>query len=173
MSRLRPEQITAASAFAEATLGALPTADAVTRVCACARMAGSFLFRNFAHALNQPAPGSVLSLPVAGERGPRLIGLLQNALARLGLAVDAGKAELEHDSLATPTLGFLQSQARLEPAFAAIRQQQGLSLEEAADAAAVAVAMLIKQGEHALPAQAAFAVAVYAFIEGSKTVPAP
>ncbi|MFN3587046.1 MAG: hypothetical protein ACK4UT_06040 [Moraxellaceae bacterium] len=172
MSRLRPEQLSAATAFAEATLAALPDADGVTRVSACARMAGSFLFRNFAHALNRPAPGSVLSLPVAGAHGPRLIGLLQNALARLGLAVDAGRAELEHDSLATPALGFLASQSRLAPAFEPIRQQQGLSLEEAADAAAVAVAMLIKQGERTLPAQAAFAIAVYAFIEGSKTVPA-
>ena len=63
MTQLRREQISAASAFAEAALQRLNTVSGMTMettVLASARMAGTFLFRSYAHALSAISPGTVL-----------------------------------------------------------------------------------------------------------------
>ncbi|MDP2226410.1 MAG: hypothetical protein Q8J78_02910 [Moraxellaceae bacterium] len=168
MSRLREEQIAAASAFAEAQLS---DASAAAVIAGSARMAGTFLFRSFAHALNDVTPGTVLLSPVANAGGPDLIGLLSGALARLGIRIDAENVDLEANPTSLPT--FLETQRQLEPACITIRERFGLSNEEAAHAAAVATAMLIKHMEKSLAPQTAFGIAVYGFIEGSKTAPDP
>jgi hypothetical protein len=48
-----------------------------------------------------------------------------------------------------------------------------LSLVESADSAAAATALLIEQSAHTLDPDIAFNIAVYGFIEGSKTFPEP
>jgi divalent metal cation (Fe/Co/Zn/Cd) transporter len=47
----------------------------------------------------------------------------------------------------------------------------GLSLQDAADSAAAATALIIQQSLPVLDPNVAFGIAVYGFIEGSKTVP--
>lgn len=176
MTQLRQEQISAASAFAETTLKQLDTIPGMTTetvILASARMAGTFLFRSYAHALNAVSPGTVLLSQVANESGPNLVGLLGNALARLGLVIDSTHVDLKTSNAATPQLDFLESQRLLEPALQAIRASFGLGQQEAAYAMAVATAILIKHAEKKLKPQAAFGLAVYGFIEGTKTAPDP
>lgn len=176
MSRLRQEQIAAASVLAETTLkqlDTLPGMTAETAVLASARMAGTFLFRSYAHALNAVTPGTVLLSQVASESGPNLVGLLGNALARLGLTIDTAHVDLKTSNAALPQLDFLESQRLLEPVLQPVRERFGLSPEEAAYAMAVATAILIKHSEAKLKPQAAFGLAVYGFIEGTKTAPDP
>lgn len=176
MSSLRQEQISAASQFAETTLRLLahePSLHTETVIAANARMAGTFLFRSFAHALNDITPGTVLLSQPSSESGPNLIGLLSGALARLGITIDNAQVDLQVASAGKPRLDFLSSQRLLEPEFILIKQRFSLSYEEAAQAVAVATAMLIKQSEKSLRPAAAFGIAVYGFIEGSKTAPDP
>jgi hypothetical protein len=176
MSRLRQEQIAAASSLAETALQQLhtvPSMTAETLVLASARMAGTFLFRSYAHVLNPAAPGTVLLSQVANESGPDLVGLLENALGRLGLVIDAAHVDLKTSNAAIPQLDFLESQRLLEPALQSVRTSFGLDLKETAYAMAIATAILIKHSEKNLKPQAAFGLAVYGFIEGTKTTPAP
>lgn len=176
MTRLRQEQISAASALAETALKQLdtmPGMTAETLVLASARMAGTFLFRSYAHVLNPVSPGTVLMSQIANESGPNLVGLLGNALGRLGLVIDTAHVDLKTSNAALPQLDFLESQRLLEPALQAVRESFGLDMQEAAYAMAVATAILIKHSEKRLTPQAAFGLAVYGFIEGTKTAPAP
>ncbi|HEX4940087.1 MAG TPA: hypothetical protein VFX11_15510 [Candidatus Kapabacteria bacterium] len=176
MTQLRQEQISAASAFAETSLsllGSVPGMTTDTLILSAARMAGTFLFRSYAHALNATAPGTVLLSQVASESGPRLVGLLTSALDRLGIRIDTEKVDLNRDNTPVPVLSFLDSQRLLEPALLPVRERFSLSHEEAAQAMAVATAMLIKHQETSLQPQTAFGLAVYGFIEGTKTVPQP
>jgi hypothetical protein len=175
MTQLRQEQISAASAFAETALKHLrPIAgmNAETVVLSSARMAGTFLFRSYVHALNPVSPGTILPSQVANESGPDLVGLLGNALGRLGLVIDVAHVDLKTSNAAVPQLDFLESQKLLEPDLQSLRTSFGLDMQEAAYAMAVATAILIKHSEQQLKPQTAFGLAVYGFIEGTKTAPA-
>ncbi len=165
-------QIAAATAIAGLVDGELQ-ASAMTRVQCCARMAGTFLFRSYSHALNPQAPGTVLRTPVAGRGGPALVGLLDATLGRLGITVDSSRIDMEKLKDGQDEIGFLSAQKLLEPLLTPVKEKHGLGYEEAAQACAVATALLIKKAERQLDVEAAVSRAIYAFIEGSKTVPAP
>jgi hypothetical protein len=68
-------------------------------------------------------------------------------------------------------LEFLETQKRLEPSFDTVRKGFGLSLSASADAAALATAILIQQTVEVLDPSLAFDIAVYALVEGTKTMP--
>ncbi|MGH8493317.1 MAG: hypothetical protein ACRERR_09470 [Moraxellaceae bacterium] len=172
MSKLRDEQISAATTMAGLVDSELQ-ASAITRVQCCARMAGTFLFRSYSHALNPQAPGTVLRTPVAGQSGPALVGMLDATLTRLGITVDSSRVDIEKLRDGQDEIGFLTAQKILEPLLTPVKEKYGLSYEEAAQACAVATALLIKKEEKQLDAETAVSRAIYAFIEGSKTVPAP
>lgn len=172
MSKLSDAQISAATAMAGRVDQELQ-ASALTRVQCCARMAGTFLFRSYSHALNPQAPGTVLRTPVASHSGPVLMQLLEATLRRLGVIVDSSRIDLEKLREGQDEIGFLTAQKLLEPLLAPVKDQFGLSQEEAAQACAVATALLIKKNEQQLDVHTAVSRAIYAFIEGSKTVPAP
>jgi hypothetical protein len=146
---------------------------AETAVAAVARMAGTFLFRSFGFDLAGVAPGQAVLSEQANEAGPALIRVLAGALAELGVTLDEAKLGAPQLEASRPTLDFLATQGRLEPEFAAIRARHGLSLTEAADAAAIATAFMIHQCARVLDPSAAFGVAVYGFVEGTKTAPGP
>lgn len=174
MASLRQEQISAARDFADTvgrSMGMANRAQLLTAISGTSRMAGTFLFRSFSLALADAKPGSVMLSNVANESGPELIGLLGGALARLGLPVDEETVDLTTGIADGPA--FLHTQALLEPTLTLVKEKHALSYKEAAQAAAVAAAILIKTGEKQLPRELGFAIAVYGFIEGSKTVPYP
>jgi hypothetical protein len=169
-------QIDAAQAFSNAVIAELQTGRGVhaeTAVAATARMAGTFLFRSFGFDPGAFAPGQAVLSEAANTAGPGLIRVLAGALAELGIPLDEQKLGAGQLDANRPSLDFLATQTRLEPRFAAIRAKHGLSLTEAADAAAIATAFLIHQCARVLDPSAAFGVAVYGFIEGTKTAPGP
>lgn len=172
MSTFSDAQISAATTMA-GLVDAELQASAMTRVQCCARMAGTFLFRSYSHALSPKAPGTVLTMPLAGESGPRLVGMLENTLARLGIQVDSSRIDLQKLKEGQDEIGFLSAQKLLEPLLTPVKEKHDLNYEQAAQACAVATALLIKKEEKQLDMDTAVSRAVYAFIEGSKTVPAP
>ena len=176
MTAITQPQIDAAQAFSNAAIAALQTERGVhaeTAVAAVARMAGTFLFRSFGFDPPNVAPGQAVLSEEADTAGPGLIRVLAGALAEIGIALDEQRLGASQLAANRPSLDFLATQARLEPRFAAIRAEHGLSLAEAADAAAIATAFLIHQCARVLDPSAAFGVAVYGFIEGTKTAPGP
>lgn len=171
MSTFSDAQISAATAMA-GLVDAELQASGLTRVQCCARMAGTFLFRSYSHALNPQAPGTVLRMPVAGQSGPALVGLLDATLTRLGITVDSSRVDMDKLKDGEDEIGFLSAQKVLEPLLTPVKQKHDLSYEQAAQACAVATALLIKKEERNLDVETAVSRAIYAFIEGSKTVPA-
>lgn len=160
MISLSQAQIDAAQAFANAAISELGTVRGVhaeTAVASVARMAGTFLFRS----------------QQTNEAGPRLIQVFAGALAEIGIALDETKLGATQLQANQPKLGFLETQKLLEPLYLAIRARHGLSDLEAADAGAVATAFVVHQCSTVLNPSVAFGVAVYGFIEGSRTAPAP
>jgi hypothetical protein len=109
----------------------------------------------------------------ANEQGPRLVQLLGVALARLGVNLDQAKLRGAPGPGNQPQQSFLETQKRLEPEFGEIRIRHGLSEQDAAESAAVATAILMQQCSQVLDPHVAFGVAVYGFIEGTKTAPDP
>jgi hypothetical protein len=93
-------------------------------------------------------------------------------LPDLGVIVDEEKRGVP-GSTAQPQLNVVETQKLLGSEFAAIRERFGLSLQQAADAGAVAAAIVISYCAKALEPNAAFGVAVMGFIEGTKTAPDP
>lgn len=176
MASLKKEQLEAATAFVGATIDLLKDDKGVhaeTAVAGAARMAGTFLFRSFNFPMDGIAPGQPVLSDKANESGPPLIQLLGGVVMQLGVPVDPAKIDAGGKGGPKPNLGFLETQKRLEPTFSGIKDRLGLSYPEAAESAAVAVGLLIQKTAGVLDPTAAFGIAVYGFIEGSKTAPAP
>lgn len=173
---LSKAQVDAAGEFANAANTALTVTGRVhppTLVAAGARMAGTYLFRSFPLKLDGVVPGQAVLSAVANERGPELIQIAVSALARMGIAVapEAGVPVAEQTT--KPRLEFLTTQRLLEAAYAPIRDRHELSAAQAAHAAALATALLVRHCAKALEPSTAFHLAAYGFIEGAKTAPDP
>jgi hypothetical protein len=174
MASLRPQQIEAANDFANTTTETLKTEQGVhaeTAIAGTARMAGTFLFRSFNFALKDVKAGQAVLSDQANEQGPRLIHILAAVLENAGVKLD--HQQLADTSNNEPLLTFLETHQRLQPKYTVIQRRLGLSFQESADSAAVATALLIQQSAQVLDPNIAFSIAVYGFIEGSKTFPEP
>jgi hypothetical protein len=146
---------------------------AETAIAGTARMAGTFLFRSFAFPLAAIQPGQAVLSDAANEQGPKLIQALGSVLAHIGVTLDKSKLGANKDPDHQPQLSFLATQKRLEPTFSRAMQALGLSYVQAAESAAIATAILIKQCVPVLDPNLAFGIAAYGFVEGSKTAPDP
>ncbi|MES2919055.1 MAG: hypothetical protein V4729_10620 [Pseudomonadota bacterium] len=168
-----------AQAFAQAAFDALATdghLQAESAIAGMARMAGTYYFRTFGYAAMQLQPGQAVLSAEANEKGPELMNLTHALLERLGLRIN--DAEVRRTLAATqeahkPVMDFASTQLRLERAFAPIKAQYGLSNEDAGKAAACATALLIHNCQQVLAPAIGFGIAVYAFVEGTKTTPWP
>jgi hypothetical protein len=176
MTSLSKQQMDAAQEFANATISALKLGQGVhaaTVIAATARMAGTYLFRSFGLKLLGVKPGQAVLSDAANEQGPRLIQITHSVLSRMAIKLDSAQSDGITHSKNEPMLGFLDTQKKLEPLYTPIKARQGLTAHEAAQAAAVATALLIRHFAQVLDANVAFGIAVYGFIEGSKTAPEP
>jgi len=176
MTTFSKQQIDAAQEFANVTLSALKLGQGVhaeTVVAATARMAGTYLFRSFGLKLPGVKPGQAVLSEAANEQGPLLIQIAGGVLSRIGIKLDNSQSGGVASSKNKPMLEFLDTQKKLEPLYAPIRARRGLSAPEAAQAAAVATALLIRHFAKVLDPNIAFTIAAYGFIEGSKTAPEP
>lgn len=175
MTSLNQVQLQAAGEFGTTAMQAFDqggTFPAETVIGATARMAGSFLFRSLGLPLTGAQSGSVVLSEEANQQGPRLIQILAAVLQNIGVKLDSSKLSAAQGAAKAPKESFLETQSVLEERFVAIREKHGLSDGEAADSVAVATAMLIKSCSHSLDPHVGFGLAVYGFIEGSKTAPA-
>ena len=144
-----------------------------TLVAACARMAGHFLFRSFGLDTRGARPGDAVLSTQAAEKTPVLLRTCAAVLASLGDAIPPTPPQPLVDESTKPREDYLQTQERLLPVFAPLQAKYGLDDYQAARAAAVATAVAAHAvRKHLVPARA-FGVAAFAFMEGSRTVPAP
>jgi hypothetical protein len=176
LTTLTKNQLAAAQEFANAAVATLKLPGGIhpgTVVAATARMAGTYLFRSFNLHLPGAEPGQAVLSIEANEQGPILIQIAAGILSQVGIKLDNTQAGKPTETKHKPTQPFLDTQRKLEPVYAPIKDRFGLSTQEAAHAAAVATALLIRHCAKVMDPNVAFGIAAYAFIEGAKTAPDP
>jgi hypothetical protein len=176
MINLSKQQTDAAQEFATATIEALKMPNGVhpgTVVAAAARMAGTYLFRSLGLKLPEVKPGQFVLSIEANEQWTQLTQIALDCLARVGIQVDNTQAGKAIDQKHKPMLEFLDTQKKLEPMYAPIRERYGFSSLEAAQSVVVATVLLIRHSAKFLDPDTALNIAVYGFVEGAKTVPEP
>lgn len=175
MPNIEQKHFDAAGAMAEVfttKLGANRAVHAPTAIAAGARMAGTMLFRSFGVDTSTMLPGSAVLSEQANEQGPELINILGNMLTHYGMPLDKAKLETAGQG-EEPELSVNAMQELLERDLTAIRERFGLDLVGGAHACALTTAWLVKECAPQIGAEAGFNIAVFGFIEGSKTVPIP
>jgi hypothetical protein len=151
-------------------LGSGRAVQSETAIASIARLSGSLLLRSFGFDMKNMQPGSALLSEEANTKGPQLVSIAGSFIQRFGLVIDAGSADGKgrgHE----PKLSFLESMSLLQSPAIQICKDSGLSLEQGAQSAAVATGFVVKECARAIDVDVAFNVAVYGFIEGSKTIP--
>jgi len=143
-----------------------------TAIASASRLSGSLLLRSFNFNDQGLEPGSVLLSERANEEGPQLINILSAAIQSFGVNLDKGKlgggGELRGE---VPKLTVVQSLELLQDDALSIASKSGLGPKEAAQCAALATAFIVKECAQNIGGEVGFNVAVYGFLEGSKTVP--
>jgi hypothetical protein len=175
MPNIEQKHFAAAGAMAEVFTTKLGTNRAVhppTVIAAGARMAGTLLLRSFGFDTSKMQPGSAVLSEQANEKGPELINILGNMLTHYGVPLDKAKFETAGRG-EEPKLTVNAMQELLEPDLTAVRERFGLDLVGGAHACALTTAWLVKECAPQIGAEVGFNIAVYGFIEGSKTVPIP
>lgn len=143
-----------------------------TAIASAARLSGSLLFRSFNLHLKALAPGAVVLSQEANEKGPILINTVASFLSTSGVSLDqqklGGQETLRGES---PRLDVVDSLSQLQERAFEIMANNHLSLEQAAQAAALATGFIVKECAAQIGAEIGFNVAAYGFVEGCKTVP--
>lgn len=176
MINLSKQQIDAAQEFSTATIEGLKLPNGVhpgTVVAATARMGGTYLFRSLGLKLPGVKPGQFVLSVEANEQWPQLINIAADALSKMRIEIDNTQAGKEIEPTHKPMLEFLETQKKLEPMYAPIKDRYGFSMQEAAYSVAVATALLINHAKKFLDPTTAFNIAVNGFVEGAKTAPEP
>lgn len=143
-----------------------------TAIAASARLSGSLLLRSFDFDLEIPEPGTVLLSEEANVRGPNLINLVAAFLQGHQISLDPSKIDGASENRGSePNLDTQQSLSLLQTDGLKIAQQHSLSMQEAAEAAALATAFIVKECIPSIGGETRFNIAAYGFVEGCKTVP--
>lgn len=165
-------QLKISGPLADATMQALTNERGIhaeTAVIAMARMAGTYLF----HSFGLPTTGIETGNPVlsdhADERGPLLLHTLQAGLH--GLEIEAGQPEVDPLETNPPQLSLLETQRLLEPRLSPVAVANAFTPELMAHACALATAIMIYRTRSVLDSSIALGLAVYGFVDGSKTMP--
>lgn len=162
--------------FAVAAAGALTTSEGLnipSAIAGCARLGGTCLFRTFALAPISAEPGTPVLSAEAEQATAMLIRVCAGALHDLGREAPERPPAGWDEERNRPRLGFLETNRALEPVLAPMRARHGLDAREAGIAAAIAAAILVNGfAEHFDPGLG-FAVAVFGFTEGTRTLPDP
>ncbi len=167
-------QLAAADEMVDAVIKSLRSdrgVHAETAIASAARMAGTFLFRSFNFLNIDAAPGSAVFSDAANDYGPLLIDTLGSGLVTLGLAKPSTDMAIPEEH--KPHTTVLETQSLIEAPLHEIALTHNLTLEQAAHSCALVAARLIQMSAQVLEPQIGFALAAYAIVEGSKTMPAP
>lgn len=155
-----------------ATVGNNRAIHPETAIASSARLSGSLLMRSFNFQFSHLEPGSVLLSEEANEKGPMLINILSAYLSTANIQLDRSKLGGQPDQKGQqPQLDFLGSISQLQNEALNICKNNELAFADAAQAAALATAFIVKECAPQIGAEVGYNVAVYGFIEGSKTVP--
>lgn len=143
---------------------------AETLIASTARMAGSLMYRSFGFD-KTIEPGTAVLSDQANIYGPKLMNIMLATLKQLGHQV--GEETLNQDYLSPKysQLNFKESLDRLAPFFVKYCELAPMSFSDAAIGAAIATGILIHDCREVLPIENGGAIAVYGFIEGTKTAP--
>ena len=153
-------------------LGAGRAVHSETAIASTARLAGSLLYRSFKLNIQSAQPGTVVLSNEANEEGPQLIGIMSAMLQHFGISLNPQMLSGEQAQRGEePELSVLESLALLQLEAMRIAENHGLALKEAAAAAAMATAFVVKECATNLSPEVGFNIAAYSFIEGCKTVP--
>lgn len=175
MLNITPEQNNATGEFIDLVAAKVGNNRAIhpeTAIAASARLAGSFLLRSFNFKLDDLVPGTVLLSDEANEKGLMLVNTLTAFLSASNLSMDEAKLGGQQDQQGQePHLDILNSLTLLQTDAIKIAEANGLTMEQAAQSAALATAFIVKECAPQIGVETGFNVAVFCFIEGSKTVP--
>jgi hypothetical protein len=143
-----------------------------TAIAAAARLSGSLLLRSFGFDLETPEPGTRLLSAEANDKGPKLVHLMAALMQTSQVPLDPGKIGAAPEDRGTePDLNTQQSLALLQSDALEIAKRHSLSLQQAAEAAALATGFIVKECVPSIGSETGFNVAVRGFVEGTKTVP--
>jgi len=176
MSNEQHEALIAAADFFNQTARKLLTIDgrlhAETLIASVARMAGSLMYRsfNFDKAIE---PGTAVLSDQANIHGPKLMNVMLATLQQLGDKVGQDSLNGEYASAKFSQLTFKESHERLAPFFLKYCEVTPMAFQDAALGAAIAAGILVHDCREVLSADKGSAIAVYGFVEGTKTAPFP
>jgi hypothetical protein len=173
--QISAEQNKAAGQFVDLIASKLGPGRAVhseTAVASAARLAGSLLFRSFNLSIPSAEPGAAVLSSEANEQGPELISIMSAMLQHFGVSLSQEKLGGDPSKRGgSPELSTVESLTSLQEDALRIAKNCGLELKEAAQAAAIATAFIVKECAPAIGPEVGFNIAAYGFIEGCKTVP--
>lgn len=143
-----------------------------TAISSLASVAGSLLLRSFNLRMESIEPGTVVLSNEANEKGPQLIDIMSAFLINAGVQLDKSLLGGEKAQCGeAPQLSVLNALSLLQSEALDIAKRNQLSLEQAAQSAAMATAFVVKECAPNLRAEIGFNVAAFAFVAGSKTAP--
>ncbi|MFN0120690.1 MAG: hypothetical protein ACKV2V_09325 [Blastocatellia bacterium] len=174
MIPISAEQISAADEMynvIQAKLSAKKGHHHEVRVACSARMAGTFLMRSFNLSLDNYVPGDMVESEEANEKGKNLVEVMDHMLTFWGVTLDPTRVSVEN-GFGTPLyFGLLETQDRLEADYDEIRLRYELDYEIGSYAASLAVAWIIADCAKELDPHISFNIAVWGFLEGTRTAP--
>lgn len=143
-----------------------------TAIASAARLAGSFMFRSFDLELASVEPGTLILSKEADEKAPHLVEIMTAALKMFDDSLETDKLGGQHRMMGEePKLEISQSLKALQYDAMLKAQTHGLDPIQAAEAAAIATAYVVKECVGNIGTDVGFNVAAAGFVEGCKTVP--
>lgn len=144
---------------------------AETLIVSTARMAGSLMYRSFGFDNKQIKPGTSVLSDHANLHGPKLMNMMLATLQQLGHQANEDDLNREFLSSKLSQLSFEESLNRLAPFFLKYCEVAPMSFSDAAFGAAIATGILVHDCREVIPVEKGGAIAVYGFVEGTKTAP--
>ena len=176
MSNEQHQALLAAADFFNQSARKLLTIDgrlhAETLIASVARMAGSMMYRSF-NFDKGIEPGTAVLSDQANIHGPKLMNLMFATLQQLGDKVGQDNLNSEYASAKFSQLTFRESHDHLAPFFLKYCEVTPMALQDAALSAAIATGILVHDCREVLSTDKGSAIAVYGFVEGTKTAPFP
>lgn len=142
--------------------------DTTEAISCTARLAGSFLFRSFEFKINDVQPGTVMLSEEANIKGPQLVNITYAVLQHYGIPIDNNKMSGGNQKHAESK--FIDVISKVQNPALDIMKKRELNFEQMAQSAAMATAFIIQQSTNITPEEG-FGIAIYHYIEGSKTYP--
>ncbi|VXB97701.1 conserved hypothetical protein [Flavobacterium sp. 9AF] len=142
--------------------------DTTEAISSTARLAGSFLFRSFDFKINDAKPGTVMLSEEANMKGPQLVNITHAVLNNFGIQIDNNKMSNGNQKHAESN--FVNVISKVQGPALDIMKKRELNYEQMAQSSAIATAFIIQQSGNITPEEG-FGIAIYHYIEGTKTNP--